>query len=213
MTKAMIDLYIWTTPNGRKVSILLEELALPYETHPIDIGKDEQFQPEFLAVAPNNKIPAIVDRDTGFALMESGAIMLYLADKAGKFLPASGEARYRVLEWLMWQMGGIGPFLGQAHHFLKFNKGKAPYAEERYRNEAKRLYGVLDGRLSRRSFVADEYSIADMAIWPWISRFEWQEIDLNEYPNVKRWYTEVASRPAVQRGYDVPKFTSPIPMP
>lgn len=209
----MIDLYTWSTPNGRKASILLEELGLPYAVHPVDIGKDEQFKPEFLAISPNNKIPAIVDRDNSVSLMESGAIMIYLADKTGEFLPASGEARYRVVEWLMWQMGGIGPILGQAHHFLKFNKGKAPYAEERFRSEAKRLYRVLDGRLSRRSFVADDYSIADMAIWPWISRFEWQEIDLNEFPNVKRWYTEIASRPAVQRGYDVPKFISPIPMP
>jgi GST-like protein len=209
----MIDFYTWLTPNGRKISILLEELGLAYETHPIDIGKDDQFKPEFLAIAPNNKIPAIVDRDTGLALMESGAILIYLADKAGKFLPASGEGRYRVLEWLMWQMGGIGPFLGQAHHFLHFQKGKAPYAEERYRNEAKRLYGVLDRRLSGRTFVADEYSIADMAIWPWISRFEWQEIDLNQFPNVKRWYIEIAGRPPVQKGYHVPKFTSDIPMP
>lgn len=209
----MIDLYTWITPNGRKVSILLEELGLPYEVHPVDIGKDDQFKPEFLAISPNNKIPAIVDRGSGIALMESAAIMIYLAEKTGRFLPAAGEARYRVVEWLVWQMGGIGPMLGQAHHFLRFNKGKAPYAEERYRNEAKRLYGVLDRRLSRCSFVADDYSIADMAIWPWISRFEWQEIDLNAFPNVKRWYVEIAGRPAVQRGYDVPKFTSPIPMP
>jgi GST-like protein len=145
--------------------------------------------------------------------MESGAIMIYLADKTGKFLPAGGEERYRVLEWLMWQMGGIGPFLGQAHHFLHFQKGKAPYAEERYRNEAKRLYGVLDRRLAGHAFVADEYSIADMAIWPWISRFEWQEIDLQQFPNVRRWYTEIAGRPAVQKGYHVPKSTSDIPMP
>jgi len=209
----MIDLYTWTTPNGRKGSILLEELGLPYAVHPVDIGNDDQFKPEFLAIAPNNKIPAIVDRDSGLALMESGAIMIHLADKTGKFLPAGGEERYRVLEWLMWQMGGIGPFLGQAHHFLHFQKGKAPYAEERYRNEAKRLYGVLDRRLAGHAFVADEYSIADMAIWPWISRFEWQEIDLQQFPNVRRWYTEIAGRPAVQKGYHVPKSTSDIPMP
>ena len=164
----MIDLYTWTTPNGRKVSILLEELGVPYEAHPIDIGKDDQFKPEFLKVSPNNKIPAIVDRDTGVALMESGAIMIYLADKSGKFLPKEGEPRYRVIEWLMWQMGGFGPMLGQAHHFLHFNKGKAPYAEDRYRNETRRLYGVLDRRLQGRAFVADDYSIADMAIWPWV---------------------------------------------
>ena len=209
----MIDLYTWTTPNGRKVSILLEELGLPYEAHSIDIGKDEQFKPDFLAVSPNNKIPAIVDRDTGLKLMESGAILIYLADKTGKLLPASGEPRYRTIEWLMWQMGGIGPFLGQAHHFLHFNKGKAPYAEERYRNEARRLYGVLDRRLADRAFVADDYSIADIAIWPWISRFQWQEIDLADFPNVKRWYLDIVSRPAVQKGYHVPKFSTDIPMP
>jgi GST-like protein len=209
----MIDLHTWATPNGRKISILLEELGLPYEVHSVDIGSNEQFQPEFLAISPNNKIPAIVDRETGLALMESGAIMIYLAEKTGKFLPAGGEPRYRVIEWLMWQMGGIGPFLGQAHHFLHFNKGKAPYAEERYRNEARRLYNVLDRRLADRAFVADDYSIADMAIWPWISRFAWQEIDLKEFPNVKRWYVEIAGRPAVQKGYHVPKFTNEIPMP
>ncbi len=209
----MIDLYTWATPNGRKASILLEELGIPYTVHPIDIGKDDQFKPEFLAISPNNKIPAIVDHDTGTALMESGALMIYLADKAGKFLPKSGEARYHVIEWLMWQMGGFGPMLGQAHHFLQFNKGKAPYAEERFRAEAKRLYGVLDRRLAGRAFVADEYSIADMAIWPWATRFDWQEIDLNAFPNVKRWYLAIAARPAVQKGYHVPKFTSDIPMP
>ena len=141
--------------------------------------------------------------------MESGAIMIYLADKTGRFLPKDGEPRYRVIEWLMWQMGGIGPMLGQAHHFLQFNKGKAPYAEERYGKEAQRLYGVLDQRLDGRAFVADDYSIADMAIWPWLSRFEWQGIDMNDFPNVKRWYVEIASRPAVKKGYQVPKFVPP----
>src|SRR5215469_4144768 len=140
----VIDLYTWTTPNGRKISIALEELALPYTVHSVDIGKDEQFKPEFLAISPNNRIPAIVDRDNGFHLMESGAILLYLAEKTGKLLPRESEARYRVTEWLMWQMGGIGPMLGQVHHFVKYNKGKAPYAEERYLKEAHRLYGVLD---------------------------------------------------------------------
>ena len=209
----MIDLYSWTTPNGRKVSIMLEELGLPYTTHAIDISKDEQFAPEFLRVAPNNRIPAIVDRDNGMTLMESGAIMIYLADKTGKFLAKDGEPRYRALEWLMWQMGGVGPMLGQVHHFVKYNPGKAPYAEERYLKEAQRLYGVLDKRLEGRDFVADTYSIADMAIWPWISRFEWQTMDLAKYPNVKRWYTAIAKRPAVQKGYQVPKFTADIPMP
>ena len=210
----MIDLYTWTTPNGRKVSIALEELGLPYRAHPIDINKDEQFAPDFLAISPNNKIPAIVDRDNNdFALMESGAILLYLAEKTGKLMPKALEPRYRVVEWLMWQMGGIGPFLGQVHHFVKYNAGKAPYAEERFLKEAHRLYGVLDQRLKDREFVADDYSIADIAIWPWISRFEWQTIDLGKYPNVKRWYTAIAGRPAVQKGYQVPKQTTPIPMP
>jgi len=209
----LIDLYTWTTPNGRKVSIMLEELGVPYEAHAIDIGKDDQFAPDFLKIAPNNKIPAIVDHDNGMALMESGAILIYLADKYGEFLPKDGEARYRVIEWLMWQMGGAGPILGQVHHFVHYNKGKSAYAEERYSKEAKRLYGVLDKRLEGRDFVADEYSIADMAIWPWISRFEWQEMDLNDYPNVKRWYLAIAGRPAVQKGYHVPKFTTDMPMP
>ncbi|HWM82686.1 MAG TPA: glutathione binding-like protein [Pseudolabrys sp.] len=209
----MIDLYTWTTPNGRKASIMLEEIGLPYTTHAVDIGKDEQFKPDFLKIAPNNRIPAIVDRDTGISLMETGAILIYLADKTGKLLPKSGEARYRVIEWLMWQMGGPGPMLGQVHHFVKYNPGKAPYAEERYSKEAARLYGVLNRRLENRAFVADDYSIADIAIWPWISRFEWQQIDLSAYPNVKRWYEAIAARPAVQRGYKVPKDVGEIPMP
>jgi GST-like protein len=158
----MIDLYTWTTPNGRKVSILLEELRVEYTAHAVNIGNDEQFDPAFLGIAPNNKIPAIIDREAGVELMESGAIMLYLAEKHGRFLEV-GEGRLRVIEWLMWQMGGIGPFLGQVHHFLKFNPGKAPYAEERFTKEARRLYGVLDRRLEGREFVAGEYSIADMA--------------------------------------------------
>jgi GST-like protein len=211
--KNVIDLYTWTTPNGRKISIALEELGLPYQSHAIDIGKDEQFHPDFLKIAPNNRIPAIVDRDNDFSLMESGAILLYLAEKTGKLMPKELKPRYRVIEWLMWQMGGIGPFLGQVHHFTKYNPGKAPYAEARYLKEAHRLYGVLDRRLKEREFVSDDYSIADIAIWPWISRFEWQTIDLNRYPNVKRWYLEIAKRPAVQRGYHVPKKVNEIPMP
>jgi GST-like protein len=209
----LIDLYTWTTPNGRKVSILLEELGIPYTAHAVNINENEQFAPDFLAISPNNKIPAIVDRDTGMRLMESGAIMLYLADKAGRLLPRDGEARYKVIEWLMWQMGGVGPMLGQAHHFLRFNKGAAPYAEERFSKEAHRLYGVLDRRLAQREFVADAYSIADIAIWPWISRFEWQSVDLGQYPNVKRWYTAIAQRPGVQKGYDIPKKVGEIPLP
>ena len=209
----MIDLYTWTTPNGRKASILLEELGLPYTAHAVDISKDEQFKPEFLKISPNNRIPAIVDRDSGISLMESAALMIYLGDKTGKLLPKDGEPRYRVLEWLMWQMGGPGPMFGQVHHFVKYNKGKAPYAEERFLKEAQRLYGVLDRRLASHEFVADDYSIADIAIWPWVSRYEWQTVDLNDYPNVKRWYTTIAKRPAVQKGYKVPKDVGEVPIP
>ena len=211
--EAMIDLYTWTTPNGRKVSIALEELGIPYTVHTVDISKDEQFKPEFLAISPNNRIPAIVDRDDGFSLMESGAILMYLADKAGRLFPTDHHQRYRVIEWLMWQMGGVGPMLGQVHHFVKYNAGKAPYAEARYLKEAHRLYDVLDRRLKDHEFVAGDYSIADIAIWPWISRFEWQTIDLDRYPDVKRWYTAIAVRPAVQKGYKVPKDVGDVPMP
>ena len=209
----MIDLYTWTTPNGRKVSIALEEMGLPYEPHAVNIGEGDQHKPEFLAISPNNKIPAIVDRDNGLSLMELGAILMYLAEKSGMLMPSGGAGRTRVIEWLMWQMGNQGPMLGQAHHFLHFKKGKAPYAEERYAKEAARLYGVLDKQLGREGYVSGDYSIADIAIWPWVSRFEWQEIDLNEYPEVKRWYVELAGREAVKKGYDVPKHVTDIPMP
>jgi GST-like protein len=209
----MIDLYTWTTPNGRKVSIMLEEVGLEYAAHPINIGADDQFGAEFLKISPNNKIPAIVDRDTGVAMMESGAILMYLAERTGQLMPKENAARWATIEWLMWQMGGIGPMLGQVHHFAHFNPGKAPYAEERYIKEANRLYAVLDRRLDGRQFVVGDYSIADIAIWPWISRFEWQSVDMNEYKNVKRWYLEIAARPAVRRGYDVPKKTGTIPRP
>ncbi len=209
----MIDLYTWSTPNGRKVSIMLEELGLDYTVHPINISKDEQFQPHFLKLSPNNRIPAIVDHDSGLSLFESGAILMYLAEKTGQLWPQEGEAKWRVIEWLMWQMGGPGPMLGQVHHFIKFNPGKAAYAEERYLNEGKRLYGVLDRRLGEVEYVAGDYSIADIATWPWISRFEWQTIDMNEFPNVKRWYTAIAARPAVQRGYHVPVPQDGVPLP
>ena len=212
----MIDLYTWTTPNGRKVSILLEELGVPYTAHAIDITKDEQFAPDFLKIAPNNRIPAIVDHDTGIHMMETGAIMMYLADKYGQF-QCDGDEYWRMVEWLMWQMGGLGPMLGQTHHFVKYNKGKSAYAEERYSTEALRLYGVLDRRLEGRDYIAGigrgMYTIADMACWPWVSRFEWQEVDLNAFPNVKDWYLRIADRPAVQAGYSVPKFTTDVPMP
>lgn len=208
----MIDLYTWTTPNGRKVSILLEELGVPYKSIPINIGQDEQFQPHFLEISPNNKIPAIVDRDTGVKMMETGAIMLYLAEKYDRFI-GTGNDRWKAIEWLMWQMGGLGPMAGQTHHFLKFNKGKSEYAEQRYQSETKRLYKVLNERLTGRDFITGEYTIADMACWPWISRFEWQEIDLDEFPALKNWYIRIAERPATKRGYDQPKVTTDIPMP
>lgn len=206
----MIDLYTWGTPNGRKVSIALEELELPYATHAVNIGADEQFAPEFLAISPNNKIPAIVDNDTDRAVMESGAILIYLADKTGQLW---GDDKYVTLEWLMLQMGGVGPMLGQVHHFLKFNPGKAPYAEERYAAEAQRLYGVLDKRLAEHDYLAGSYSIADIATWPWISRYEWQGVNFADYPHLLQWYLRIADRPAVQRGYDVPAHINPIPRP
>ena len=198
----MIDFYTWSTPNGRKVSIMLEELDLEYKTHSVNIGEGEQHEPDFLKIAPNNKIPAIVDHDTGMHLMESGAILMYLAEKTGQFWPQDFENKWRVVEWLMWQMGGPGPMMGQVHHFVKFNPGKSDYAEERFLSEAKRLYGVLDRRLGEVDYVAGDYSIADMALWPWI-----------EFPNVVRWYKAIAERPAVQRGYHIPVEQPGIPMP
>ena len=210
---SMIDLYTWSTPNGRKVSILLEELGLPYTVHAVNIGKDEQFAPDFLAIAPNNKIPAIVDHDTGVNLFESGAIMIYLAEREGRFLPTDVKPRAAVMQWLMWQMGGFGPMLGQAHVFLKFTRGLSQPAEERFAKEAKRLYAVLDRQLADNEHVAGDYSIADMAIFPWAARHDWHEIDLTAFPNVLRWYRALAERPAVQRGYQVPSDVGPIPMP
>ena len=210
----MIDLYTWSTPNGRKVSIMLEECGLPYTVHPVDITRDEQFRPEFLSISPNNKIPAIVDRDSGQSVFESGAILIWLAERTGMFLPTAPAARIATLEWLMFQMGGVGPMLGQAHHFLRFNPGKAPYAEERYGAEARRLYGVLDRRLAEMPYLAgQDLTIADFATWPWLSRWEWQGIDMAEFPQVRRWYRELAARPGVQRGYDVPAMGHTIPLP
>ncbi len=208
----MIDLYTFGTPNGKKISIALEEMELEYKTHTINIMKDEQFAPDFLKISPNNKIPAIVDHETGISLMESGAILFYLATKTGKFLPKDPHHHWQALEWLMWQMGGFGPMLGQANHFLKFNPGKSEYAETRYGNEAKRLYGVLDKQLADREFIAGTYSIADMAAWPWAARWEWQGIDMDALPNLKRWYHTMAARPAVQKGYSVPTEAE-IPLP
>lgn len=207
----MIDLYTWTTPNGRKISILLEELGVEYAAHPINIGEGEQKTPAFLEISPNNKIPAIVDHDNGLKLMESGAIMLYLAEKYGKFLPVDPIARVKANEWLMWQMAGLGPMLGQTHVYHHFNSGKAEFAEERFLAEAARLYSVLDKRLRDRDYIVDEYSIVDMACWPWVSRYEWQSISLAEYPNVLEWYRRIAGRPAVQAGYHVPRKVGEIP--
>lgn len=210
--KKGIDLYTWNTPNGRKVSIMLEEVGLPYSVFPIDITKGDQLQPDFLSLSPNNKIPAIVDHDTGIHLMESGAILMYLANKTGKLLSPIGEKYWEQMEWLMLQMGSIGPMLGQTHHFIKFNPGKSPYAEERYSKENARLYQVLENRLKDREFICNEYSIVDIATWPWISRFDFQQMKLSDYPNLKRWYLNVASRPAVRRGYGVPDFLE-VPLP
>ena len=212
----MIDLYTWHTPNGRKVSIMLEEIGIPYNVFSINIAKDEQFQPHFLKISPNNRIPAIIDKDNNdYSLFESGAILMYLAEKSGKLLNFSDkEEYYRTIEWLMWQMGGVGPMFGQVHHFVKYNKGKSEYSEQRYSKEAKRLYGVMDKILEQNQYIAGKsYSIADISIWPWTARFDWQEIDLNEFPNVTRWYKEMADRPAVQKGWLVPQNDQVIPIP
>lgn len=203
-----IQLYTWPTPNGRKVSIALEEMGLEYDVHPVNIGKDEQFEPDFLAISPNNKIPAIVDGQR--SMMESGAILLYLADKTGKL---QGADRWTTLEWLMLQMGGVGPMLGQANHFLHFKAGTSDYAEQRYADEAARLYGVLDRRLASHDYLAGDYSIADIATWPWISRWPWHRIEWSNYPNLRRWFVEIADREAVQRGWRVPIDTGEIPLP
>ena len=204
-----IDLYYWSTPNGWKVSIFLEETATPYNLIPIDIMAGEQFQPDFLAVSPNNKIPAIVDPDgpdgQPISLFESGAILLYLAEKTGRFLPQNPRDRYLATQWLMFQMGGVGPMLGQAHHFRQYAPEPIPYAIERYTNEASRLYGVLDKRLEVAEYLAGEYSIADMATFPWIVSHERQGQDLNDYPHLKRWYEAIDAREAVQRGRSVLK--------
>lgn len=203
----MIDLYSWPTPNGFKVSIMLEECALPYSAHAVDIGAGDQFKPEFLAISPNNKIPAIVDSDgpdgRPISLFESGAILVYLAGKTGRLLPTAVAGKYLALEWLMFQMGGLGPMLGQAHHFRLYAPEKVEYAINRYTNEAKRLYGVMDRRLGEAEFFAGEYSIADIAVFPWTRSHANQGIDLADYPNVARWFEVVAARPAVQRGLTV----------
>jgi GST-like protein len=204
----MIDLYTWTTPNGRKASIMLEECGLDYRVHKVDIGKGDQFKPEFLAINPNNRIPAIVDPQgpdgRPLELFESGAILVYLSGKTGRFLPQDVRGKYIALQWLMFQMGGVGPMFGQAHHFLRSAKEPVPYAIERYKGETRRLYGVLDRRLGETAFLAGEYSIADVATHPWVARNEWHKVDLAEFPNVKRWFDTISARPAVARGMAVP---------
>ncbi len=199
----MIDIYLWSTPNGYKPMIMLEELGIDYCIKPVDINNDEQFAPDFLAISPNNRIPALVDhepRDKGAALavFESGAMLEYLADKYGVFLPKQTRSRYEVLQWLHWQMGGFGPMLGQNHHFAVYAENKIPYAIDRYQQETARLYGVLNRQLEGKAFVAGDYSIADMAIWPWAFRHKRHSIDLNDYPAVKTWYDAMFARPAVQ---------------
>ena len=204
----MIDLYTWTTPNGRKVSIMLEEVALPYRVYPVNIGKGEQFAPEYVKINPNGKIPSIVDPEgpdsKPIAMMESGAILIYLARKTGELFPQADRAKYEVLQWLMLQMGGVGPIFGQVHHFLRAAREQVPYAIERYTRETRRLYGVLNDRLKDREFLADGYSVADIATYPWVARYEWHKTDLNDFPHVKRWFDAISARPAVQRGMKVP---------
>ncbi|NIO41789.1 MAG: glutathione S-transferase family protein [Burkholderiales bacterium] len=204
----MIDLYTWSTPNGRKVSIILEELGLEYKTHAVNIGKGEQYTEAFLMINPNSKIPAIVDYDGPgggpFRLFESGAILFYLAEKHGRFFPSKGRPRFETMQWLMFQMGGPGPMFGQVHHFLRSAPELVPYAIERYSKETRRLYGVLDRHLAINQYLAGDYSIADIATYPWIARFEWHKVDLADFPNVKRWFDFIGERGAVQRGMRVP---------
>ena len=204
----MIDVYSWSTSNGRKVNIMVEELGLDYVMHQIDIGKGDQFTPEYSAINPNQKIPAIVDREgpegKPYTVIESGAILLYLAEKHGKFLPKDVVARFEVIQWLMFQMGGVGPIFGQAHHFRRAAKQKVPYAIGRFTDETRRLWGVLDGRLAENEYLAGDYSVADIATFPWTMRHEWQGIELDEFPNVKRWYKAIDARPAVRKGLEFP---------
>jgi GST-like protein len=204
----MIQLYTWGTPNGKKVSIMLEEVGLPYEVHPVNLQQGDQLKPEYLAINPNNKIPAIIDDEgpngTPFTLFESGAILMYLAEKSAKLWPGDMRRRYTVIQWLMFQMGGVGPIFGQANYFYRLEE-KVPYAIERFHKEARRLYNVLDQELARKDYLAGEYSIADIATYPWVWRHEMHHVKLEEYPNVKRWYDAISQRPAVQRGMEIPK--------
>jgi GST-like protein len=204
----MIQLYTWGTPNGKKVSIMLEEVGLLYEVHAIDLSKGDQFNPAYLAVNPNNKIPAIIDSDgpgeKSLTLFESGAILMYLAEKSGRFWPQDMRKRYEVIQWLMFQMGGVGPMFGQANYFFRLQE-KVPYAIERFHKEALRLYNVLNKELGLREYLAGEYSIADIATYPWVGRHEIHQVKLEEFPNVKRWFDAISARPAVERGMEIPK--------
>lgn len=204
----MIELYSWATPNGHKIHIMLEETGLKYNTHGVDIGRGEQFEPAFLKISPNNRIPAIVDTEgpdgKPLSLFESGAILLYLAEKTGRFIPKDKRGHYEVLQWLMWQMGNVGPMLGQVHHFRGYAPEKIEYAINRYTNEANRLYGVLDRRLGEVEYLAGEYSIADIATYPWVARHDFHKTDLSGFPAVKRWFDAISARPAVKRGMAVP---------
>lgn len=204
----MIDLYFWPTGNGKKITIMLEECGLEYNVIPVNIGKGDQYKPEFVRISPNSKMPAIVDRDVKgepISMFESGAILQYLAEKTGRFLPPDVRGKYEVLQWLYWQIGGLGPMAGQAHHFLKYSPKKIEYAMERFRNEVARLYKVMDERLRDHEYLAGEYSIADMAAWPWVFRHEWQEQDLNDFPSLKHWFDMIAKRPAVEKALEVGK--------
>jgi GSH-dependent disulfide-bond oxidoreductase len=201
----MIDLHYWPTPNGRKVSVMLEEIGVPYRVIPVDIGRGAQFTPEFLAISPNNRMPAIVDHEplgggAPISIFESGAILVYLAEKTGQFLPSDPRGKYEVLQWVFWQMAGLGPMAGQAHHFREYAPEKIPYGIDRYTNEVNRLYGVMDRRLSDRPYLAGDYSIADMAAWPWVIPWKTQGQNMDDFPNLKRWFEAISARPAVVRG-------------
>jgi len=210
----MIDLYTWFTPNGRKISIMLEEIGLDYEVHAINIGKGEQHDPKFIEISPNNKIPAILDRDNGLKLMESGAILQYLAKKSGQLMPEEDLEYWNMQQWLMFQKASVGPMFGQVHTFVKYGESKNQEASERYLKECQRLYGVMNKHLEDKEyFVANTYTIVDIAIFPWVGRHDWQTINLNDYPNVAEWYVNLTKRPAVQRGWKVPENDQQLPMP
>jgi GST-like protein len=201
----MIDLYYWPTPNGKKISIMLEECGLEFKTIKVDIGAGDQFEPEFLKISPNNRMPAIVDHDTGISVFEGGAILIYLAEKSGQLLPADQKGRFEVLQWLFWQAGGLGPMAGQLSHFINYTKEPVPYAQERYSNEYDRLLAVMDVRLRNRDFLAGDYSIADIAAFPWVMSYRRFGIDLDRFTNLRRWFDAIKERPAVRRGVDLGK--------